>query len=697
MRPLFSTALAVVVLLGTLCCPGASQAGSKGGEHVVIGYRVVDDELALSYLYYKTLTDTQNYKGSQIGQGPYLTSGYGDWTGNPRSVVYQVTANKKAWDMVPKFVFTEEQAASPLSLQQLDALIEKEGLLPDKTVRISTIPGYNVLQLNIPFKLLNHNNGGLDIKVKPVLRGLPVDFTKFENLRGAELRRRTMEDRFRRLIDMTNSVIREVDEAHSEEVMRFFRGKVNNALYDATEAAEESMLAEGRSLADYELYRQARRAYAHFHNVLNRKSLDLLIKRLMRLPPPPRDLPRRFSQRIKVTDKIRRLGGEFALDIRMRKNRILDLRDWAASKGSRRYPLSAILLEMEIQQEELDIVKDHSKTLIAEAEEVLKEPQNRQRVRVPQARPAAGGPSTSNNGAQNPEEGSNANKDGVKDPAEGSDPEQDTGTPGSTTEELPSTQGEDTTTAKLPPTPAEGVDDTAGTSYNPSNRPSIMDTDSASIFSEGPPVPPIPGLRVPVIVGDIAHAAWASITGITNAQVNMMIAFQGAVFGYFLSVVGWDIVLGIQAGVEYLLNTMARSVPADKDPVRKGIVEDSGPCGNGTKLDMSTLECLDEFQETAVETLVKEMKPKVEEGLKRVVAEAKEKLTGDNVNATLVVDVDTDGQTPVFSVKKEVDDQDMMVFIDVDDKGNAITIRPNRNRRRRRNPKIRYAYGLIIT
>ncbi|PHH75885.1 hypothetical protein CDD80_2001 [Ophiocordyceps camponoti-rufipedis] len=621
-----SAALSVVVLLGTLCSPGSSQGLS---DRVVIGYRVVGRELALAYKYYKTLTDTTNFKGSQIGQGPYLTPGYGEWLSTVDSEIFEVSVNKKAWDKIPKYFFSDAQAEAMMSNTQLDDIIRSSGANVDaaKTARISRIPGYDrLLQLNLPFALLNHNDGSLEIRVKPVLWGFPVDFSTFTYLIGEVFQPLDIPTRIRGLATMIGSMTREVRTAASADAMRFHKSRVDNALYTATEAVEK-VAGEQQSAAEVEIYRQGRTAYAKFVNTANEKMHELLVEQLKRMPKTSKFLAERLNGLEQMESFVQDMRGH----VNSRLNLLHYLKD-ARITSKMRSPPAAIQLEAEMLEEELGVVQEKSVEIMS-----------------------------------------------------------------TTTEEITRFQEEADSARLESETPPQAPERPQTEAVPPSSKPgsSGMGRPSLDILTTPP------GIRRPrpvrIVLGPSLRAA------LQGALTENLTAYGGAVVFLLEGTVAVTIAFISTAAMitdflghnlEDLIEQWATSIAAEKDPVSKEIANKAGVCDLEPTSWLSALECVSSFQKIVEETQVKQINANVEVALQTVQAAAEKLISPEDTNATLIVDVARDGRSPKFSVKRpNAYEEDLMVIIDVDDKGQAITIRPAKGRRRK--SKIRYAYGLI--
>ncbi|KAI1397313.1 hypothetical protein F4819DRAFT_503496 [Hypoxylon fuscum] len=143
---------------------------SERDSSVIIGYRTVSEQQAQNYKNAgNTLTPDPNQIGTQIGTGVYTTPGPGQWPGSQNSWYCTIYADPNQLNKVSKAWVPEQYNGKTLWYDNdavNDYIKELESSWdPARTLRLSKVSGReDILQLAIPFNLLNQNGGAMNFK-----------------------------------------------------------------------------------------------------------------------------------------------------------------------------------------------------------------------------------------------------------------------------------------------------------------------------------------------------------------------------------------------------------------------------------------------------------------------------------------------------------------------------------------------------
>ncbi|KAI1076663.1 hypothetical protein F5B20DRAFT_315266 [Whalleya microplaca] len=168
----------------------------RRASSTIIGYRSVTQQQAQNYKDAgNTLTPDPNLIGTQIGTGVYTTPGPGQWPGGGWYCVIladvdRLNAVSKAW--VPKTyngqqLWNQGDTVINNYIKALDASWN-----PAKTFRMSKIDGKEeILQMVIPFDLLNQNGGAMNIKTQcssnlADMGTYVVNYDEWKNVKGSK-------------------------------------------------------------------------------------------------------------------------------------------------------------------------------------------------------------------------------------------------------------------------------------------------------------------------------------------------------------------------------------------------------------------------------------------------------------------------------------------------------------------------------
>ncbi|KAM3549364.1 hypothetical protein MY1884_008772 [Beauveria asiatica] len=283
---LFGWLLALVLSEGVWGGPTQLPSGSR----ITIGYRRVHPDQASKYKEAGTLTDDRITGYTQIGDGVYLTAGYGEWEGKPGDVDCVVTADEEEFRKVAKVILPDE-SLSDMSYEDIDEYIKSQDSSWDtlKTIRISHIPKYGdgqVSQMLIPQALLNSRGGSLQIQVDcEDAQGPTVEYGQWENTKGdtSIMPARGDAEKFldlSRQLDASRDLVEQVsDPKHIAQLEQI----VTNAMYTAREGARHYIKTaeECKDLKDIcrqqiKYYLQDRQAYARFLIRTAERSFEML-------------------------------------------------------------------------------------------------------------------------------------------------------------------------------------------------------------------------------------------------------------------------------------------------------------------------------------------------------------------------------------------------------------------------------------
>ncbi|KAK9444064.1 MFS multidrug transporter [Metarhizium brunneum] len=263
------------------------------GSRITIGYRRVHPNQAAKYKEAGTLTDDPITGHTQIGEGVYLTAGYGQWEGHAGDVDCAVTADEEEFRKVPKVILPDEQLLDTTH-EEIDAYIKSQDSSwdPLKTIRISHIPKYGdgtVAQMAIPQALLNSRGGSLQIQVDcEDAQGPTVDYGQWENTKGDTSIMPARADS-NKIFDLSNELDASrdlVEQVSSPEHVAQLELRATNAMYTAREGvrhyvktAEEckgDRVLKGLCKDQIKYYLQDRQAYARFLIRAAERSFEML-------------------------------------------------------------------------------------------------------------------------------------------------------------------------------------------------------------------------------------------------------------------------------------------------------------------------------------------------------------------------------------------------------------------------------------
>ncbi|PHH59590.1 hypothetical protein CDD81_2828 [Ophiocordyceps australis] len=351
-------------------------APTPGDKRIVIGYRSVHPDQAKRYQEAGTITDDGNHHANQIGAGVYMTAEYGMWDGDPDEVHCVVTANEEAFNKVPKASLSDDGLLDSSDediaqeIKQLDSSWD-----PAKTIKISHIPKYwdgTVLQMLLPNSLLNSQGGGLDLKVEFGKSGGPtVDYSKFQNLKGAELTP-LKENKMQQFPEQIEEGTKFLEYSHNTKLVEQVEQRVRNAMFAARQEASKLAMEVSqfctskkdplaKSCQDVlKSYAKDREAYAGFLNKASEKSLQLLKDNLNAAEAGPQAVDELNKFATKLRETIATKEGELQT---LKKGTPLD---WMDSDPR------AMEAERKALKAEVSVLKKKSPKLAKEAENAAK-------------------------------------------------------------------------------------------------------------------------------------------------------------------------------------------------------------------------------------------------------------------------------------------------------------------------------------